>query len=455
MEDIFSNIEQLIIVKLLEEPEKVYLVKEKYFKIPIAKHILKGIQQKVENKATYFDAITFSQDFANKEFDQIKLFLYLSDVRPLLESFEYHANVLKERYFKVKIKNKLIESAKGIDEPNSDFYHLFADFEGLKQEVDSAIDVESETLQTNLNEAVNEMYQRIQNRKNGVVKLETGKRKLDELLTIQNGDVILIAARPSMGKTSFAVDLAYNFAEKGSKVLVISVEVSKLNLTNKILLSENENIDSNKFKKGLLSEKECTSIEESLNKFDKLEIFIEDKTSYIDDIVRLIAIEKRKRDIDVVFIDYIQLIKVEKVTTDVQAISEISKKIKSAAKENDVPIFALSQLNRAVESRGSDMKHQLSDLRGSGSLEEDADVIMFLFREYRAHQMSGLPDLPDWNEQSSRTMEIQIRKNRNGECDDVELFHNKTVTKFYDEFDSQIQEIEDEFNNIVEEESAY
>lgn len=442
--ELFSNIEQQVIVKLFNEPEKHFLLSSKYFELKMPRYLLKKIAEKVETKAVYFDPISFSQDCANNDFKQLEIFMYLTGTRPLLESFEYHANILKERFFKTKFKNKLIKAASEISEPNFDFYSLFENFEHLKSEVDSAIDSESETLQTNINVAVDEMYKRIEMFKSGVIDFQTGKKELDEILTITKGDMIILAARPSMGKTSLAVDLAYNFAQNNKKVLFISVEVTKLNLTNKLLLAHNDNVDSNKFKKGRLNEHECNLIEQSLVKFNNLDIFIEDKASFIDDIVRLIAIEKRKRDIDICFIDYAQLIKVEKDNGVVQNTTEISKKIKSAAKDNNIPIVLLSQLNRGSESRG-DNNYQLSDLRGSGSLEEDADVIGFIHRDYRADQLAGA-DLPDWNDPKTRTMDLFFRKNRNGECGDVKFYHNKTVTRFFDEI--EVEELPNYKNEI-------
>ena len=341
-----------------------------------------------------------------------------------------------------------MKDLKFLDEKNSDYYTCFENYEKIKERAESAVSIQGETLQKNLNASINEMYERIERFKSGIVDFQTGKKSLDEILTFQNGDLVLIAARPSMGKTSLAVDLAVDFARNKKKGAFISVEVSKLNLTNKILLSENEGIDSSKFRKGQLNDQECERIEESLNLFNDLEIIIEDKPSYIDDIVRTLTILKRKENIQYGIIDYIQLIKVEKDHGATENTSEISKKIKSCAKDLNIPIFALSQLNRGVENRG-DNNYQLSDLKNSGSLEEDADIIMFCFRQYRVDQLSGLDMGDDWLDQNKRTMDLQIRKNRNGECGDVLLYHNKTVTKFYDKDVAFNRGIDDDIDSIL------
>lgn len=233
----------------------------------------------------------------------------------------------------------------------------------------------------------------------------------------KNGELIIIAARPSMGKTAFALKCALHLAERKVRVRFISIEMTGELLIDRILIGES-GVDTDKYRNGELDNMELHLINEAKEKFNSVDFEIIDKGSItVDEIYNSV-----KMDIpDILFIDYIQLISTKgKTENRTQEIGAISRKLKAIAKDFKIPVVALSQLNRGVESRG-DKRPMLSDLRESGDLEQDADVVMFLYRDayYSADAVGNV-------------MEIRVAKNRNGKTGYVECGHNDNFTDFFD-----------------------
>jgi len=260
-----------------------------------------------------------------------------------------------------------------------------------------------------------EHIERLYERKEHVTGLATGFGKLDEMTSgFQSSDFIIIAGRPSMGKTAFALNIArYAGVEDRKRVLIMSLEMSKEQLVQRLLCAEAK-VDSHRVRTGYLDPRDWTRMTNAAGRLAEAPI-------YIDDSPALSVLEARAKarrmkaehSLDLIVIDYLQLMRGRNPDNRQQEISEISRSLKALAKELNVPVEALSQLSRAVEARQSrDYRPQLSDLRESGALEQDADVILFLYRPERY----GLQA-----DEGEKVAEVIIGKQRNGPVDTVKV----------------------------------
>ncbi|MHB8513089.1 MAG: replicative DNA helicase [Actinomycetota bacterium] len=253
----------------------------------------------------------------------------------------------------------------------------------------------------------------------------TGFRDLDELLSgLQKQNLIVVAARPGMGKTAFAVNVAHNVAAKTSTpVVIFSLEMSQVELVSRLIASE-ARVESTKLRNGHLSEADWTRVSNAVGKLDTIPLYIDDTASMSMMEIRAKCQRlKRQQDLGLVVIDYIQLMQSTKRTENrVQEVSEITRGLKILAKELDVPVLAVSQLSRQPEQGGGDRRPQLSHLRDSGSIEQDSDVVMFVFRE----------DYYNKDSDKKGEAEIIVAKHRNGPVDTVRLAFQDHYTRFVD-----------------------
>jgi len=267
-----------------------------------------------------------------------------------------------------------------------------------------------------------EKIERLYQRKEGVTGLPTGFTELDRLTSgLQPGDLILLAARPSMGKTSLGLNIAQNVALKERvPVGIFSLEMSGEQVIQRFLCAE-ALVDQQRLRTGFLTEDDWPRLIRAANRLAEAPIFIDDTPA-----ISLLEMRSKARrlkiehQISLLVIDYLQLMQTgRRVENRVQEISEISRFLKSLARELDIPVLALSQLSRAVEQRG-DRIPMLSDLRESGSLEQDSDVAMFIYRDdyYNPHS------------EKKGIAEIIVAKQRNGPVGTVELAFLKEFTKF-------------------------
>ncbi len=251
-------------------------------------------------------------------------------------------------------------------------------------------------------------------------RLQVGFRDLDHKLGgLKGGDMVVLAARPSMWKTAFALNMSQNIWFKGKNVAIFSLEMSKEQLTDR-MISAAIGIDSWKLAKWELEDEEFARIGEAMERLSAANIYIDDSAGgSLMDLKSKARRLKMQAGLDIIIIDYIQLMTNGNSLNRVQEVSEISRWIKSLARELDVPIIALSQLSRAVESR-PDKRPVLSDLRESGSIEQDADIVMMLYREEYYDEFT----------EKKWVTEVFIRKNRNGPTGWIELFFQKEKQKF-------------------------
>lgn len=344
-------------------------------------------------------------------------------------NIEYHARVIIE----MAIKRDLIQIASQI---HHDAYEDVTDvFELLDKTEQSIFQISDSNLKKNYDNMRNLMTRAIQElqvlkeHKDGLTGVPSGFTELDRMTSgWQRSDLVIIAARPGMGKTAFVVSALRNAAvDFKIPVAIFSLEMASIQLVNRMISAEAE-LESEKIKKGNLADHEWTQLVHKTSKLSSAPIFIDDTPAI--SILELRAKCRRlkaEHGIQIIVIDYLQLMRGEQSGNREQEIASISRSLKGIAKELNVPVLALSQLSRSVETRGGDKKPQLADLRESGSIEQDADIVMFLYRpEYYKITVDeeGMP--------TQGTGEVIIAKHRNGSTGSVKLKFIGKYTKFAD-----------------------
>ncbi|MES2315341.1 MAG: replicative DNA helicase [Patescibacteria group bacterium] len=342
---------------------------------------------------------------------------------PSSTNVKHYAEIVQKKY----VLRSLIEAADYVSElafeEGDD--HMDDILDMAEKKVFSVISSPKNQKYTSLKEALPEAYERLEklHENKGMLRgLPTGFKDLDTMLSgLQKSDLIILAARPSMGKTTLALDIARMTATTHEKsVVIFSLEMSSQQLVDRMLSAESR-VNAWNLRTGRLSsDREFSHLRDSLDKLAKAKIYIDDQPG--NSIVRMKALCRRlkaEKGLDLIVVDYLQLMTTSKnYDSMVNQVTEISRSLKSLAKELDVPVLALSQLSRAVESRGG--KPRLSDLRDSGSIEQDADVVMFIHRDDKG------------KEESERTniAEILIEKHRNGPTGKVDLYFDGKSTTF-------------------------
>ncbi|MBI5236281.1 MAG: replicative DNA helicase [Deltaproteobacteria bacterium] len=288
-----------------------------------------------------------------------------------------------------------------------------------------------------LKDLIKPAFENIENlfaRKTHITGISTGYQDLDRLTSgLQNSDLIIIAGRPGMGKTSFALNIAENVAiDSGEAVAVFSLEMSKEQLTQRMLASRAK-VGLQGIRNGFLRSDDWGRLSNAAGTLSESKIYIDDTAAQT--VLEMRAKARRwKKDLGIrlVIVDYLQLMRgTGHKDNREQEISAISRSLKAMAKELDMPVIALSQLSRMTEQRGGDKKPQLSDLRESGAIEQDADMVMFVYRK------SAYEDCPCPKELCTcgvrRTAELLIRKQRNGPTGDIKLTFLHEYTRFEDQ----------------------
>lgn len=340
----------------------------------------------------------------------------------------YHAKIVVE----MSIKRRIIEIASQMHhdayEDTTDVFELLDDVE---RNVYDISDKNLRRTSASLKHLMYEAVQRYQNIKkvHGLTGIPSGMSVVDRATGgWQNTDLVIIAARPGMGKSAFIVTCLRNASVDFTiPVAIFSLEMSQVQLVDRIISAEAE-IDTQKLRRGELADYEWQQLTHKTNKLSSAPLFIDDTAGLT--ILELRAKARRlkaEHNIQMIVVDYLQLMRGEKGGNREQEISSITRSLKIVAKELNIPVIALSQLSRGVETRGGDKRPQLSDLRESGAIEQDADVVMFLYRpEYYKITVDedGMP--------TQGMAEIIIAKHRNGSLDTVKLKFLGRYTKFMD-----------------------
>lgn len=381
------------------------------------------------SKAEPIDLLSLSNKLKDKgELERIGGSSYLSDlvnVVPSASNARHYAGIVQKK----NMMRKLIEAAEHIHhlsfEEAGDLDEILDNAEKKIYEVTNSVGSHK---YIELKDTLTEAWERIEklhNSKDELRGVPTGFKSLDDKLSgLQKSDLIILAARPSMGKTSLALDIARKAAlNHNISVGIFSLEMSSQQLVDRMLAAESR-IDAWKLRtgRGLHIDEISVQLRDAMDRLSKAPIYIDDQPG--NNILKMRAIARRlkaEKNLGLIVVDYLQLMTpVQSRNSDnvVQQVTEISRSLKNLARDLDVPVLALSQLSRAVESRGG--KPRLSDLRDSGSIEQDADVVMFIHRE---KDESG-------EQARSSVTEILIEKHRNGPTGTVNLSFDSNKSTF-------------------------
>ncbi|HNR41822.1 MAG TPA: replicative DNA helicase [Bacteroidales bacterium] len=380
------------------------------------------------------DLYTVTEELrATNELDSVGGPVYLTQLTSKVVSaahVDYHARIVAQKY----IQRELIRVSTEIQVRSYDDSYDVTDLldyseNALFQIAEGNIKREVSPINLVIKEAIREIEE-AGKREDALVGIPSGFTKLDRLTSgWQKSELIIIAARPSMGKTAFALSMARNMAiDHGKKVAIFSCEMSSIQLVNRLIIAETD-IPGEKIKNGRLSEEEWKQLDSRIKKLVQAPVFIDDTPAI--SVFELRAKCRRlmaQQKLDIVIVDYLQLMSgPDNAGSREQEVSSISRSLKSIAKELNVPILALSQLNRSVEIRGGSKRPLLSDLRESGAIEQDADMVVFIHRQ----EKFGMLTFEDGS--STRGIaEIILAKNRNGPVDDVRLRFREEKAQFVD-----------------------
>lgn len=383
------------------------------------------------HKSEPIDILTVTAQLRNNgELDLVGGPYYISQLTNRVASTanaEYHARIIAQKYIARELIRISSETIKNAYDDTMDVFELLDKAEGdLFQVAEGNIRKQHDSMTSLIQQAI-EQVDASRNKADGLSGVPTGFTELDRVTSgWQPSDMVVLAARPGMGKTAFVLSMTRNTAVDFKQgVAVFSLEMSSLQLVNRLISSET-GISGEKLRKGNLADHEYQQLHSQIGKLAEAPI-------YIDDTPGLSVFElrakcrrlKAQHDIQLVVIDYLQLMTAAGAGSREQEISTISRSIKSIAKELNVPIIALSQLSRSVETRGGDKRPMLSDLRESGAIEQDADIVTFIYRP----EYYGITEDEEGNSVTG-TGEIIIAKHRNGSLENVRLRFIANQAKF-------------------------
>ena len=432
--------EEAVLGAILENPAALgrvveFLKPESFYKP--AHKIIYDAMLNMFRKNEPIDIVTISEYLRNRE--ELELAggrAYINDLAinvVTTTNIEYYAKIVQEK----EIKRALINAG-------SEIVSMSYESEDTDNVLDNAqkliFNIASQKDTSDLvaiQDLVVESYEQIEqrfNNKDELVGVTTGFYDLNALTSgLQKSDLIILAARPSMGKTAFALNLAQNVALKGKKaVAIFSLEMPKQQLTKRMLCSEAE-VDTQRITSGNIQPKDWEKLVDAMTRLSDAKIYIDDTSGVTatDIKAKCRRLMMEEKNLGLIIIDYLQLMEGGGNTNDRnQQISQISRSLKGLARELDVPIIALSQLSRGVEQR-NDKRPMLSDLRDSGAIEQDADIVMFIYRDEYYNR-------DDVNNKGKA--EVIIAKHRNGPVGTVELLFQSNITKFKNKTQTQTAE---------------
>ncbi len=379
---------------------------------------------------------------------------YLSQLTNRVASaahIEFHARVISEKHIKRELIRMSSDIIRDSYDDTKDVFDVMGSAEGeLFQIAENNMGKQVQNLQSVVLEAIEEIEKASQNT-DGISGVPTGFFDLDKLTSgWQRSDMIVIAARPAMGKTAFVLSMARNTAvDYGKAVALFSLEMSSVQLVKRLISSE-ARIHAEKLRKGNLREDEFQQLHTRITKLATAPIFIDDTAGLsVFDLRAKCRRLKMQHNIELVIIDYLQLMSAKDGKgggNREQEISTISRSIKEIAKELNIPIVALSQLSRSVEQRGGDKRPILSDLRESGAIEQDADIVGFIYRP----DYYGFLEDEDGNPNNG-IGEIIIAKHRNGATDRVRLRFVQEYARFENIESFEGNSMNDTFKNAKNE----
>ncbi|MBM0065412.1 replicative DNA helicase [Alkalicoccobacillus gibsonii] len=385
------------------------------------------VMVELAEKGEPVDLVTVTSDLQDRKWlEEIGGVAYLGDIAnavPTAANVEYYSRIVEEK----SVLRRLIRVATDIA---AEGYANEEEVDTILNEAEKTILEVSHRQNTSafisIKDVLVETYDRIemlQNQTGDITGIATGFTELDKMTAgFQRNDLIIVAARPSVGKTAFALNIAQNVATKTEEsVAIFSLEMGASQLVQRMLCAEG-NIDAQRMRTGALNDEDWQKLTMAMGSLSKAGIYIDDTPGVkVNDIRAKCRRLKQENGLGMIMIDYLQLIQGNGRSGEnrQQEVSEISRTLKAIARELEVPVIALSQLSRGVEQR-QDKRPMMSDIRESGSIEQDADIVAFLYRD----------DYYDKESENQNIIEIIIAKQRNGPVGTVELAFVKEYNKF-------------------------
>lgn len=429
--------EQSVLGSILIEPDcmerVVSIVKQEYFFLPQHRAIFGAMMSMYSGSKASIDPVVIA-DLLTKEghYDTAggrEYLITLRDSVPSTANVETYARIVEEQYYLrtlINVSQEIINDASG---GKADANVLLDSAEQKIYDIRKGKDVNGPKRVSDV--IVNDVYDRLHKlnseEKEKFKAIPSGFGMLDKYITgLNKSDLILIGARPAMGKTSFALNLAQNVSMYGKKKCVVfSLEMTKEQLAER-LLSATAGIPSQKLRTGELTDDEWVRLGNAAGEYAQVELYLDDASNTT--VPEIKSKIRRLKNVDIIIIDYLGLLQsAVRKENRVQEVSEITRNLKMMAKDLNIPVVCCAQLSRGTEGRGKSHKPQLSDLRESGSIEQDADIVLFLYREdyYRNEQDEDKQDEIDEN-----STELIVAKNRHGATGTIEMTFDKEFTRF-------------------------
>jgi len=397
-------------------------IRPEMFSSDVLRDIFKAIRD-VYREMNGTDVVAVAEKLNSRKFKYMDVFYDLMGKASSSANFVVHIDLLQKHYKRRFLKELGRKLATMSDD--SDEQKIMDSVVRQISELQAIGSVEEVATMEDLSIINFERYLKI--REGGETGLKTGFKDLDKMLMgIRDSIIIYLAARPSVGKTALALNIAKNMALNGHAVGFISLEMSSQQLFDRLLASYCQ-INLKSIRSGLRSKNDFEVVVDKIDGLRNLPIIIYDQPVHISKLRAIVSSMIEKYNIECLFIDYLQLFDVPRLSTREQEVAYISRTLKGVAKELSLPLIVLSQLSRSVEKR-ENKRPVLSDLRESGSLEQDADVVMFLYRNKR-------------NEDGIDVIEVLIEKYRDGPTGAINLVFNRNVQTFFDYIDIEPENV--------------
>ncbi len=429
--------EQAVLGSILTEPDCItqvlILLKADHFYLPQHKAIF-NIMQEIDALGGKVDPLVVLERLKSENvYDDAggKNYLYqLAQSVPSTQNVESYCKIVKEKYYirtLINVSKEIIEDASGADEEAD----LLLD--SAEQKIYDIRQGKISKGPTKIGDIIiNEVYDKLQKLSSAdsdqYKGYTTGFTDLDRSITgLNKSDLVIIGARPAMGKTSLALNMARNTAMLGKKkVVFFSLEMTKEQLAQRVLATE-ARMESTKMRTGNITSDEWARLATATSLLSNCELYFDDTSNMT--VPEMKSRIRRLRDVDAVFVDYLQLMKSgQRIENRVQEVSEITRNLKLMAKDLNIPVVVLAQLARSTEGRGKSHKPQLSDLRESGSIEQDADIVIMLYRKEYYTDDEG--EIPEEDKPAINEAEFIISKNRHGPTNTVKVAWNGDYTMF-------------------------
>ncbi len=429
--------EQAVLGSILTEPDCItqvlILLKADHFYLPQHKAIF-NIMQEIDALGGKVDPLVVLERLKSENvYDDAggKNYLYqLAQSVPSTQNVESYCKIVKEKYYirtLINVSKEIIEDASGSDNEAD----LLLD--SAEQKIYDIRQGKVSKGPTKIGDIIiNEVYDKLQKLSSAdsdqYKGYTTGFTDLDRSITgLNKSDLVIIGARPAMGKTSLALNMARNTAMLGKKkVVFFSLEMTKEQLAQRVLSTE-ARVESTKMRTGNITSDEWARLATATSLLSNCELYFDDTSNMT--VPEMKSRIRRLRDVDAVFVDYLQLMKSgQRIENRVQEVSEITRNLKLMAKDLNIPVVVLAQLARSTEGRGKSHKPQLSDLRESGSIEQDADIVIMLYRKEYYTDDEG--EIPEEDKPAINEAEFIISKNRHGPTNTVRVAWNGDYTLF-------------------------